>query len=495
MYRNGNRLNLRSVYWIYNVSLGNIRHQHKNLCQQSPKPDNSKPETMSNIPRTTSESEQSTHEENEAMSILAPPQVRTRARRGPIIPVAAEDLNNCRNFWQNCLIAIIIDIRRFSVETVQQSINRAWRIRDRVTVVGGEGNHFVLHFNNNQDQRFILEHGAWSLDSALMAMDVWRPNTPLNSVNIYYIQVWVQLWGLPLEYQQPSIAQRIAQTIGTVSEVDWTEIFPRNISFLRVRVWIDPNTPLMAGSMLRRDDGVMTWVEFRYERIHTVCLRCGSIGHTAPHCPQLNPDIERMINDQMESNNRRFDYETGYDLQNILFTNNIRAIHNRQNRRTTRIEVNDAEDNTDYYINDNRIPDEPIPSPIPLDVVFPDEADHGLQQRHDHPEDHPEEFFQQSNREINSLVNPEIQPVYQPVYQDPFIQPENNTPRWIQLPGGEVMFTNGRLDESNSRDQPESSAMGELRAPMEMQENLSAEDLPLCIELCLQQEADNTNDR
>ena len=68
MYRNGNRLNLRSVYWIYNVSLGNIRHQHKNLCQQSPKPDNSKPETMSNIPRTTSESEQSTHEENEAMS-------------------------------------------------------------------------------------------------------------------------------------------------------------------------------------------------------------------------------------------------------------------------------------------------------------------------------------------------------------------------------------------------------------------------------------------
>ena len=56
------------------------------------------------------------------------------------------------------------------------------------------------------------------------------------------------------------------------------------------------------------------------------------------------------------------------------------------------------------------------------------------------------------------------------------------------------MFTNGRLDESNSHDQPESSAMGELRAPMEMQENLSAEDLPLCIELCLQQEADNTNE-
>ena len=54
------------------------------------------------------------------------------------------------------------------------------------------------------------------------------------------------------------------------------------------------------------------------------------------------------------------------------------------------------------------------------------------------------------------------------------------------------MFTNGRLDESN--DQPESSAMGELRAPMEMQENLSAEDWPLCIEFCLEQDADNTKE-
>ena len=132
-------------------------------------------------------------------------------------------------------------------------------------------------------------------------------------------------------------------------------------------------------------------------------------------------------------------------------------------------------------MNDNRIPDEPILTLIPLDVRFPDEAHHGLQQQHDHLE----ELFPESNIEINSLFNPEIQPVY----QDPFIQLENNTPRWIQLSGGEVMFTNGRLDESNSHDQPESSAMGELRAP-----ESNSHDLPLCIEFCLQQEANNTNE-
>ena len=84
--------------------------------------------------------------------------------------------------------------------------------------------------------------------------------------------------------------------------------------------------------------------------------------------------------------------------------------------------------------------------------------------------------------------------LFRSVYQDLFIQPENNTPRWIQLPGGEVIFTNGKLHESNTHDQPESSAMGKLRAPIEMQENLSVEDWSLCIELYLQQDADNTNE-
>ena len=78
------------------------------------------------------------------------------------------------------------------------------------------------------------------------------------------------------------------------------------------------------------------------------------------------------------------------------------------------------------------------------------------------------------------------------MYQDPFIQPENNTPRWIQLSGGEVIFTNGRLDQRNTYDQLEISAMGELRALMEMQENLCAKDWPLCIEFCIEQDADNT---
>ena len=113
----------------------------------------------------------------------------------------------------------------------------------------------------------------------------------------------------------------------------------RNLRFMRVRTWIDPSAPLISGCMLRRDDSVMIWIEFKYGRVYKFCRCCGIIGHSMAHYPHLNPDIERMIGEQMEAINRRFDLETFYDLQSILFTSSLRAFHNRGANRTTGIEI------------------------------------------------------------------------------------------------------------------------------------------------------------
>ena len=84
-----------------------------------------------------------------------------------------------------------------------------------------------------------------------MAIDVWRPNTVLNLVSLPLIPIWVQLWGLPLKYQSTDTARRLTQIISLIALVDWEDVMPRNLQFMRVQVWLDPKEPLIMGCMLK----------------------------------------------------------------------------------------------------------------------------------------------------------------------------------------------------------------------------------------------------
>ena len=144
---------------------------------------------------------------------------------------------------------------------MQRLINRAWNLRESITVVGREGNNYIVHFKNFSDHNFMLLNGPWAIDGALLIFELWEPNTILRSHIITQTLIWVQLWGLPLKYQQPDFVRKIAQTIGDVSVMDWDNVIPINIYFMQVRVWIDPNSPLLAGCMIKRDDGMLVWIE------------------------------------------------------------------------------------------------------------------------------------------------------------------------------------------------------------------------------------------
>nr|POE90949.1 hypothetical protein CFP56_05321 [Quercus suber] len=47
--------------------------------------------------------------------------------------------------------------------------------------------------------------------------------------------------------------------------------------------------------MLRLDDGIETWVQCKYERVHKLCTKCGLIGHTRSQCSESMDEVERML--------------------------------------------------------------------------------------------------------------------------------------------------------------------------------------------------------
>lgn len=64
---------------------------------------------------------------------------------------------------------------------------------------------------------------------------------------------------------------------------------------MRIKVRVDPWLPVIARFMLRIDEGSSIWIQYRYERVHKLCTRCGLIGHTRRQCTHSMDDVERML--------------------------------------------------------------------------------------------------------------------------------------------------------------------------------------------------------
>ena len=280
------------------------------------------------------------------------------ARHGPILEADPENVDMQRGFWRHCAFGFILDYRKFSIAYLQQLINSAWRLKGVATVVGRDLFFYLIHFEKSEHLEDMCAEGLWVVDGALLVLEKLRPNLVVNSLHLNYVSIWVQLHGLPLEYQYPELAEQMVQLIGFVERVDCDDHIPRNIRFLQVRVSLDPWMPLISGFILRLDDGSRTWIQCRYERVHKLCTRCGLIGHTRRQCNESMDEVERCLIRQRQRLQRIFHVQYGFDAMEPHFHNELRAFYNKRRHWTTQVRGGNMQPNNHDHIH------HPDPNPI-----------------------------------------------------------------------------------------------------------------------------------
>ncbi|OMO61581.1 Endonuclease/exonuclease/phosphatase [Corchorus capsularis] len=166
------------------------------------------------------------------------------------IHFSRDELLPFRSEGEECVIGFLLNDRRFSTSLIQNYINNAWELVGTVTVMGREENRYLIHFDNEVDRRAAVMGNPWCCQGATFVVGNWMPNTALCEVRLARFPVWLQIWFLPFEYQQPLVAGRLASAAGDVIRVDWTRRRTRNIRFMRVRINISPYEPLTPGCTL-----------------------------------------------------------------------------------------------------------------------------------------------------------------------------------------------------------------------------------------------------
>lgn len=118
--------------------------------------------------------------------------------------------------------------------------------------------------------------------------------------------------------------------VGIFDRVDWEAHIPRNIRFMPVRVCLDSGMPVILGFVLCLDDGLRTWIQCRYKRVHKLCTRCGLIIHIKGQCSESMDEVERNLISQRHFIQRIHHVHIGFDSMEPHFHNELMAFYNRR---------------------------------------------------------------------------------------------------------------------------------------------------------------------
>lgn len=143
----------------------------------------------------------------------------------------------------------------------------------------------------------MLDQAPWNIKGFPLVLKPWSVGDTIAEVDFSYVDVWVQLYGLPLGHSTKEMAIWVARKIGVVLEVDFRTT--RSVwvtQYIRIKVALQVNWPLSPGFFLPRANCANTWIQFKFERLTGFCYNYGHLGHLTKTCSApLSHGVEPAI--------------------------------------------------------------------------------------------------------------------------------------------------------------------------------------------------------
>lgn len=174
-------------------------------------------------------------------------------------------------------------------------------------------------FQSEEALNLVLRRGPWAFNDWMLSVHRWYPNISDEEMKI--INFWVQIKGIPLLYLSNDMAEYVGNQIGFVKEVEFDEN-ANMVEYVRVQMAWNFDNPLRFQRVFHFSAAEATIVKFKFERLRSLCVRCGSLKHDVKDCPlgfdaPQDPPSDDDNPDQGGANN---------DQQNISEASSLKTI-------------------------------------------------------------------------------------------------------------------------------------------------------------------------
>lgn len=189
-------------------------------------------------------------------------------------------------------------------DAISLSLGRVWCPIKGTDCKEVGDNMFMITFKQESGKRRALEDGPWMFDKDLVIVEDYDPGKRLEDYEFNDIPIWVRIFSLPLGMMNEEAAEEIGNIIGRFVEVDAGTDGKAIGKFMRVKVRMNIEKPIMRGFTLEEEDDQHKqkqkkkmningteeeeeeglWCRFEYEFMPDFCYTCGIIGHGEKDC-------------------------------------------------------------------------------------------------------------------------------------------------------------------------------------------------------------------
>ncbi|KAI4980350.1 hypothetical protein ZWY2020_020835 [Hordeum vulgare] len=195
------------------------------------------------------------------------------------------------------LVGKVLAPNTLHISTIKAVLRPAWGNPRGLEFHPLGANRFLAEFGSKADKDRVSGESPWTISKHCILLKEFDPVLRPIDVCFDTLMMWVRILNLPFGLMNDDHGKAFASTLGKVEKMDVDDKGRAWGDYLRVRVSVDVNQPLMhCVSMFSQKQKVTDVYQVKYERLPLFCFSCGCVGHSSVVCPTLGKrDAEGLL--------------------------------------------------------------------------------------------------------------------------------------------------------------------------------------------------------
>ncbi|KAF4364017.1 hypothetical protein G4B88_014974 [Cannabis sativa] len=192
------------------------------------------------------------------------------------------------SFGEHSLVGRLVAKREIKESLFTTIFNRMWKgiggWEVKVLEEDEEDSFVRITFKTREEAVGILNKQPWIFNGGLLLLEKWPSSGLRREARLDKVCCWIKMKGWPIRAFTRANVMRLGEMAGEVQEIRWIN---ENRMFLNGFVRMKIGFPLKQSIFVGRYipcGGRKFWIQFKFERLPTLCFACGVWGHEKREC-------------------------------------------------------------------------------------------------------------------------------------------------------------------------------------------------------------------